>query len=219
MLSVPFENLDIHWKRPIVVDGDRFFEKVVVARRGGFCYELNGLFAALLQALHFDVSLLSARVRRKDGGFGTPFDHMAVLVRVGESSRWLVDVGFGDSFMQPLNLDARLEQHDAAGVYRIVPGEEWQMQLRKDGEWEPQFAFTLDAHPLQDFAAMCDFQQFSPESHFTKKRVCSIATETGRVTLTGSKLIITRDGEKTEIPVEPEDWDEVLLETFGIARP
>ena len=217
LLSVPFENLDIHWKRPIVVDEERFIEKIVAARRGGFCYELNGAFAALLRAFGFEVTLLSARVHDAGGTFGPPFDHMTLLVRLGEDSRWLADVGFGESFLQPLNLDARLEQHDATGVYRIVPGQEWQMQLRREELWEPQFAFTLEPHELPEYAAMCDFQQTSPESHFTKGRVCSLATETGRVTLTETTLIITRDGERTEIPVAADEWNEVLRETFGIA--
>ncbi|MEO8382185.1 MAG: arylamine N-acetyltransferase [Acidobacteriota bacterium] len=219
LLTVPFENLDIHWKRPIVVDGKRFLEKVVRQRRGGFCYELNGAFALLLRSLGFSVTMLSARVHSAAGGFGPPFDHMALLIRFGEQSRWLTDVGFGESHLQPLNLDARLEQHDPAGVFRIVPGEEFQMQSRHDGEWVPQFAFTLAPHELSEYAPMCDVQQFSPESHFTKGRVCTIATESGRVTLAETRLIITRDGERTEIPVAAEEWDEVLLETFVIRAP
>src|SRR5688500_16002226 len=70
LLSVPFENLDIHWKRPIVVDVDRFLQKILEERRGGFCYELNGAFAALLRELGFDVKMLSARVMSADGNFG-----------------------------------------------------------------------------------------------------------------------------------------------------
>src|SRR5689334_17036776 len=78
MLAVPFENLDIHLGRPLLLDRPALFEKIVARRRGGFCYELNGLFAALLQALGFDVTMLSARVARTQGGFGPEFDHLTL---------------------------------------------------------------------------------------------------------------------------------------------
>lgn len=215
MLSVPFENLDIHWKRPIVVDADRFLEKIAGERRGGFCYELNGAFAMLLRGLGFDVTMLSARVVSADGRIGPPFDHMTLLVRFADGRRMLADVGFGDSFIRPLDLDERGEQRDPAGFFRIVEGEEWQMQQRHGDGWQTQYLFTLDPHELSEYAPMCDHQQFSPDSHFTKGRVCTLATEWGRVTLADAKLVITRDGVKTEVPVAAEEWDRVLGETFG----
>src|SRR5919107_4778825 len=92
LLAVPFENLSIHAGEPVVLDDDSLFEKVVGRRRGGFCYELNGLFAALLRALGFRVEMLSAAVAKPSGEFGREFDHMALLVHAGE--RWLADVGF-----------------------------------------------------------------------------------------------------------------------------
>ncbi len=216
MYSVPFENLDIHWKRPIVVDPARFFDKIVRERRGGFCYELNGAFAALLRALGFDVTLLSARVITKDGTYGPPFDHMALLVRFADGSRWLADVGFGDSFVLPLNLDERGEQRDPAGMYRIVEGEEWQMQERdENGDWRTEYLFTLDPHELDEYAPMCDWQQTSPESSFTKKWVCSVATPDGRITLTRDRLIVTKGSAREEREVGAEEWEGVLRERFG----
>src|SRR5215213_9521921 len=97
LLAVPFENLSIHAGEPVVLDDESLFDKVVARRRGGFCYELNGLFAALLRALGFEVEMLSAAVRGSAGKFGPEFDHMTLLVKLGE--RWLADVGFGDSFV------------------------------------------------------------------------------------------------------------------------
>src|SRR5215208_6825945 len=103
LAAVPFENLDIHAGRPIRLDRSAFFRKIVGERRGGFCYELNGLFGALLEALGFEVTLLSARVAREGGGFGPEFDHLVLLVSAG--GRWIADVGFGRSFEEPLSLD------------------------------------------------------------------------------------------------------------------
>ena len=85
LLAVPFENLDIHLGRPISLDQDALFGKIVTRRRGGFCYELNGLFALLLRELGFEVTLLSAGVARADGGFGPEFDHLTLLVSESSS--------------------------------------------------------------------------------------------------------------------------------------
>src|SRR5262245_26549659 len=108
MLRVPFENLDIHLNRLIELNVDSFFQKIVQNNRGGFCYELNGLFAELLKSLGYSVTLLSARVTRADGSFGPDFDHMTLLVELDQ--RWIADVGFGDSFLEPLLLDTTEEQ-------------------------------------------------------------------------------------------------------------
>lgn len=205
MLSVPFENLDIHWERPIAIDEAGFIRKIVDERRGGFCYELNGAFAALLRAFGFRVELLSAR----PGETSPEFDHMALLV----DRRWLADVGFGDSFLEPLEVNRRDDQHDPAGIYRI---EERGEELVMIGNGEDQFFFTLTPHDLAEFAPMCHYQQTSPESHFTKKRVCSVATETGRITLTDDRLIVREHGVRTETLIAGEEaWRETLHARFG----
>jgi len=106
LLTVPFENLDIALGRSIILDEATLLHKIVDHRRGGFCYEANGAFAALLRALGFRVSLLSAGVAHKTGGFGPDFDHLVLLVHLAEP--WLVDVGF-DTQQKPL--------FQGAGIY------------------------------------------------------------------------------------------------------
>jgi N-hydroxyarylamine O-acetyltransferase len=118
LLSVPFENLDIHLGRPIVLSEEAFYEKIIRDHRGGFCYELNGSFAALLTRLGFKVTMLSARVASRSGGFSPEFDHMTLLVAF--KGRWLVDVGFGDSFTEPKRLDYSGLQSDNGRVYRSL---------------------------------------------------------------------------------------------------
>ncbi len=110
LLSIPFENLDIHLGCPIILSQDAFYEKIIAHKRGGFCYELNGSFAALLTSLGFKVRMLSARVARKNGGFTPEFDHMTLLVTMKD--RWLADVGFGESFTEPKRLDFQGPQTD-----------------------------------------------------------------------------------------------------------
>ncbi len=108
LFAVPFENLDIHLGRKITCDESRILHKILNEHRGGFCYELNGAFAALLRALGFQLTLLSARVARPDGSYGPEFDHLALRVDLGEP--WLADVGFGDCFLEPLRLESRADQ-------------------------------------------------------------------------------------------------------------
>jgi len=216
--TIPFENLSIHAHQPIVLDDESLFEKVVVRRRGGFCYELNGLFTALLRALGFQVTMLSAEVASADGTFSPPFDHMALRVDLEE--RWLADVGFGDSFRDPLRLDERGEQPEPPRTFRIDEDSPYLLLLRRDGPeepWQPQFRFTLQPHEYPDYAGMCHFHQTSPDSHFTRQTVCSLATPDGRVTLSGRKLITTRRGERQErLLGSDEERASVLRELFDI---
>ncbi len=138
--------------RPIILSEDAFYEKLITHRRGGFCYELNGSFAALLTSLGFKVRMLSARVARKDGGFTPEFDHMTLLVAM--KGRWLADVGFGESFTEPKRLDFEGPQPDNGRVYRITRRAGGRLLSRWDGEknlWEPQYLFSLRRRSLGDF--------------------------------------------------------------------
>src|SRR4051812_13200917 len=192
-MSVPFENLSIHAGEPIVLEDEALFAKIVGRARGGFCYEDNGLFAALLRALGFEVSMLSAEVAHAEGGFSQPFDHMTLLVTLEQ--RWLADVGFGDSFVEPLPLDERGECVQGRHAYRIEPDGDYLVMARRDAgddEWKAQYRFTLQPHTYADYAERCHYQQTSPESHFTRERICSRVTAGGgRATLSGMRFIET----------------------------
>jgi N-hydroxyarylamine O-acetyltransferase len=214
--TVPFENLSIHAGEPIVLGDEALFTKIVERRRGGFCYECNGLFAALLRELGFEVTMLSAGFAKSNGGYGEPFDHMALMVSGLE--RWLVDVGFGDSFLEPLLLDERGEQVQGKLGYKIVDEDPYLILTRRDmNTWTPQYRFTLQPYQYADFAGMCHYHQTSPESHFTKKRICSRATESGRITLSDMRLIETRDDEREErVLANKEEYDAALQQHFGI---
>ncbi|HEY7785562.1 MAG TPA: arylamine N-acetyltransferase [Pyrinomonadaceae bacterium] len=217
--TVPFENLSIHTGQPIVLNDEALFEKVVNRRRGGFCYELNGLFAALLRALGFDVTMLSAGVFNSEGELGPDFDHMTLMVTLDQ--RWLVDVGFGDSFREPLLLDELGDQLQGERAYRIVSDNDHLKLLQRnfEGDWQAQYQFTLRGFNFSDYAGMCHFHQTSPQSHFTRKRVCTIATRQGRITLSDMRLITTlASGERHEREVrDNEEYSTLLKEHFGIS--
>ena len=218
LLAVPFENLSIHANQPIVLADESLFAKIVERRRGGFCYECNGLFAALLRALGFEVTMLAAEVANADGVFGPPFDHMTLMVSLEQ--RWLVDVGFGDSFREPLRLDEPGEQLQGSHAYQIVTDGSFFTLLQKiaDGEWKAQYRFTLEPHHYDDYAEMCRYHQTSPQSHFTRARLCSLATDEGRITLSDMRFIETStNNEKQERNVVNEaEFATILRERFGI---
>ncbi|RPJ00101.1 MAG: arylamine N-acetyltransferase [Chloroflexi bacterium] len=213
LFAVPFENLDIHLGRRIVLDESRLFEKLVTQRRGGFCYEQNGLFAAVLGALGFEVTLLEARVGRGDGTFGIPFDHLTLMVQLDD--RWLVDVGFGDSFLEPLRLDDPGDQTRDEGVFRVAyDGARGVYARHAEGEWRDQYEFYLAPRLLVDFAGGCHYHQTSPLTTFTQRRVCSLATPEGRVTLSDLKLITTRNGQRDERTLPDEAAFQAALRTY-----
>lgn len=218
LLAVPFENLSIHAKEPIVLEDEALFTKIVERRRGGFCYECNGLFAALLRALGFNVAMLSAEVANAAVVFGPAFDHMTLLVSLEQ--RWLVDVGFGDSFREPLRLDEPNEQLQGRSAYRILRNDPYlALSQRNDGaEWKPQYRFTLQPHEYADYDEMCSYHQTSPESHFTQGRICSLATADGRISLSEMRFITTsQNGEQQERALtSQEEYDAILAERFGI---
>jgi len=216
LFTIPFENLDIALGNPIRLSLPLLYQKIIVQRRGGFCYELNGLFAALLTELGYFVQMLSARVRHQGDGFGPDFDHM--LLKVDLDEPWLADVGFGESFLNPLPFHAGgSETSNAHHYFLMQDGDEWQlMRSDKDGE-VALYRFRDVPRQLSDYERMCEFHQSSADSHFTQNRVCTRATPTGRVTLSGMRLIVTHDGARTESQLCGElEVSRCLRDHFGI---
>jgi N-hydroxyarylamine O-acetyltransferase len=217
LLSVPFENLSIFQNQPLSLREADLFEKIVTRRRGGFCYELNGLFAALLRTLGYKVTLLSARVVGKNRHLGAEFDHLVLQVALSEP--WLADVGFGESFRLPLRLDTDKEQMQGDSAFRIVEqGDGRVLQRRERGEgWNDQYHFTLQPRHFEEFEPMCLYHRTSPLSSFTRGRVCSLATPDGRVTISDMRLIVTRYGRRTEhVMGDEQEVNRVLADVFGI---
>ena len=222
MKTVPFENLDIALGRKIHLDEDSLWDKIVLRKRGGFCYELNGLFASLLHQLGFEVTHLNARdYHEADDTFGIDFDHLTLLVRVpDESAPWLVDVGWGDTFTQPLDIDTHGWQTQGERAYRLDPFREgYQLwQKNQDGKIERQYYFDLIAHQFpSEYEATCLYHQTSPRSPFTQKRIISRLTENGRVSLDDKKLIVTQNGIRTETRVSENERTGILKEHFGVS--
>lgn len=207
LLQVPFENLDIHYGRPIVLNTGKFFEKVVIEKRGGFCYELNGLFFELLQSTGYQVKMVSARVfDRTEQIFSPEYDHLAIIASIG-SADYLADVGFGEFAFQPLKIEPGEIQKDDRGHFKIEQLEDGYLRVSKlSGDlWISEYIFLPIERTLNEFEEMCVYNQTSPLSHFTQNKVCSIATNNGRITLTNEKLKITEGDSFTEEKINSEE--------------
>jgi len=217
--AVPFENLDIHFGAPIVLERDRILKKVVADRRGGFCYELNTAFHWLLTELGYRVSLLSAEVARAEGGFGIPFDHMTLLVEI-DGERWLSDVGFGDSFLHPLRFVEGEVHEEPEYRYRLTRHEPyWHLERAgHDGDdYGVQYRFTTAPRRLAEYRGGCEYHQTSPDSTFTQNVVATRALEDGRVTVTRDRVILRQAKDRSETPLADErSWNEALARHFGI---
>jgi N-hydroxyarylamine O-acetyltransferase len=221
LTSVPFENLDIIQHTEIRLDLDAFYDKIVLNRRGGFCYELNGLFSELLRTLGYSVTYLSARVANPDGTYGAEFEHVTLLVKmpVQDQAWYLADVGFGNTFFLPMRMDVHGEQVQGTHAFRFdQDGNEITLRRRgSDGQWEAQYRFTLAPRSLNDFETMCRVHQTTPDSLFTRARLCTLATPDGRITLEGNRLIVTHQGIRHEENLESEaESVRILKEKFGI---
>ena len=219
---VPFENLDIGLKRPIRLEKKALWDKIILHGRGGFCYELNGLFAWLLQEIGFNVTYLNARVYNREGNLGIDFDHLALLVQIpNQTERWLADVGFGDTFTAPLCLDGPEIQEQGLRSYRLERiGEGFAIwQKNYDGSWERHYFFDLYPHRFpQEYQSACTYHQTSPLSSFTRGSIISRAMPDGRISLEEGRVIVTQNGLRMERAIKNRTEYQALLEQyFGIA--
>lgn len=217
-LNVPFENLDVYYGRPIPLDGASLYRKIVTDRRGGYCFEMNGLFSLALEALGFKVANLLARVALNGGQYTTK-THQAMLVEA-DGNKWLADVGFGnDGIIAPLLLEENREQTQFAHTYRLVTHAALGYVLeKKNGDgYSPLYAFSLDPCGPEDFVMSNHFTATFPGSFFRTMRMCTMPTKEGRITLTDSHFKVVQGSAARETPIAGEGEFHVLLkEHFGL---
>lgn len=217
LLSIPFENLDIHYNQKIKLDIDSIFQKIVINNRGGFCYELNGLFYHLLKEIGFDVQMISGKVYSKDGSYGEEFDHLAIIANVNKK-RYLVDVGFGKFSFKPLEILFNITLKDKFGLFMFdyCLGNKLRINTIENGNLTPQYIFEIKERAFLEFGKMCEFHQTSKDSHFKTKKVVSIVTHDGRVTLNDNQIKITEGNIESKIEFEEDLFNFKLKEYFNM---
>ncbi|MEV6306354.1 arylamine N-acetyltransferase [Actinoplanes sp. NPDC051861] len=213
--AVPFENLSIHLGERIVLGEQELFDKIVRRRRGGFCYELNGLFAMLLENLGYRVERLAARVF---GGerLGPPFDHLLLVVDTADGDGpWLVDVGFGAHSTYPLRFADRAEQADPGGRFELADTPDGDVDVLADGA--RRYRIERRVRVLADFEATCWYQQTFPDSHFRKNPLATRLDGDARITISGRTLIRTGGDGRTETELATgEDVLSAYRKNFGL---
>ncbi|MES2850368.1 MAG: arylamine N-acetyltransferase [Bacteroidota bacterium] len=218
LLKVPFENLDIHYHQPIVLDINNFFDKIALRNRGGFCYELNGLFHSLLIALGFDAAIISARVYSKEEVYSPEYDHLAVLVKI-DDKEYLTDVGFGEFAFSPLEINIGKIQHDQRGDFIVEKQEDDYYRASKSGNSQniPEYIFMPVVRQLNEFAEMCQYHQTNPGSHFKQKALITMPTENGRITIADTCLKITESGNIiNEKVLDDDEYKNCLKKYFNV---
>lgn len=218
VLTVPFENLDIHVGRSISLEPADIYRKVVENRQGGYCFELNGLFALLLEELGFTVTRLAARVLYGAEGV-RPRSHQILLVPV-EGNRRLVDVGFGGhGLREPFSLAVGQEQQQGADRFRLVTDGrgDYLLQCEIDWAWTDLYSFALEPNLPVDYTFANYYHSHSSDSLFTQRLICTMPTEKGRKTFTDMVLKIRTGGKTEKIEARDEsEYHALLREHFGL---
>jgi len=220
VFGIPFETLDIHNHIPIILQLESLYQKVILDRRGGYCYELNTLFHRLLAISGFKVHMVAGRLLHGHG-YGREFEHMALIVEL-EGKKWLVDVGYGDFSLRPLAVEPRAIQSDGRTFYQIVEkisvdGKEYLGVAKWNDSkqtFKIEYIFTLTPRSLQEFAEMNHFHQTSRESHFARSLICSLPTPEGRISIINNKLIRTSNGNKQVRQIVDENHRDKILEKY-----
>ena len=218
LYHVPFENLDIHNQTPIELHLGKIYEKVVINHRGGFCYELNGLFYVLLRSIGFDAKMVSARVFMSNGEYSPEYDHLMNVVNIN-GEEYLTDIGYGKFSFTPLKLNIDEIQHDKSADYVIdeFEGDYLRVCRSDNGNKTPIFIFKKSARKFSEFEEMCRFHQTNPISPFTKKRFITLPNENGRNTILGNTLKQTIASSTTETEIENEsEFKKILKSIFGV---
>ena len=220
--AIPFETLDIQNQVPIILQINCLFQKVILDRRGGYCYELNVLFHHLLLQSGFDAYMIAGRLHHGNNRYGREFEHMALVVEL-HGRQWLVDVGYGDFALTPLAIMPGQIQSDGRNYFQMIDpvmvdgtpylGVARWSNSRKD--FKIDYLFTMEQQELSAFEGMNEYHQTSPESHFRRSMICTLPTREGRISLINNKLVKTENGKRqVRIIHGQEERDEVLEKYF-----
>lgn len=190
--TIPFENLDIHLGKSIIIDDEAVIDKILNQGRGGYCYEVNGLLSLVLKELGFKTGFLGARTI-----FGynelRPVTHMILKVDI-DSESYLCDLGFtGMNSITPIAIGSSSEVKDYYKYFRLQEDKElgYILQVKNDQDkWNSLYSFDMQPYKKIDFELANYFNSTSEKSICTRQLICSINTEEGSIRLVGNELKI-----------------------------
>jgi arylamine N-acetyltransferase len=220
--SIPFENLDPLMGTPVVdLRPEALHAKLIGRRRGGYCFEQNGLMAYVLSHLGFGVDALGGRVVWMNTSGELPAQtHQTLAVAVpGEDGRYLVDVGFGgQTLSSPIRLELDTVQQTRHEPYRIREhGDGLVLETEIRGTWEPLYLFSVQPFPMIDRQVGSWYVSTYPESHFVTGLTVALVTDDARWNLRGRNLAIHHEGESERIRFDTaEQVVDAVVNRFGI---
>ncbi len=220
VFTVPFENLNIHMGRPIDLDPEILISKIVHQTRGGYCFEMNGLFALVLEAMGFKLDRLLARILfGRDPAKLNPRTHQLLLVHIGKE-RWMVDVGYGArGLMAPLLFEVGHTERQFMDHFALRHDDTlgYVLQGEIEGDWKNLYCFSLEPNLPVDYIVPNYYTSTWPQSHFVQQRICAMPARTGRLAMTNATLKITSNGVTTETHAENHaQYLAMLRDHFGI---
>lgn len=213
--AIPFENLDVLLGRTIRLELDNVFEKLVIAGRGGYCYEQNALLRAALQDIGFEVEDLGARVLIAQPPEMPPRTHRLLLVTINQQ-RYLADVGFGGKTLtSPLRLETDVEQRTAHGTYRLTHLDgDYLLSIKQQDEWLSLYRFDLQPQYFSDFQVANHYVSTWPESHFRHHlMLCLHKTDGTTIALSDRQF---NDGQQRQDIDDDARLYRMLQEIFGL---
>lgn len=213
MLTVPFENIDVQNGKPISVDIDALFNKIVHDKRGGFCYELNTFFKAYLQQKGFNPELMSATIHTPGGGRSQNGSHASLVVSINNVF-YVTDVGFGDL---PLNA---IPITDISGTFRAIFNSEdkdiFYVQKYENNHWHTKYEAEFKAREIEEFDQNIEYNQTHPDSVFVKHLLITMPQSFGRATMSENHLTLTKDGTPEKLAITKDNYKQFLTTYFGL---
>jgi len=220
LMHVPFENLDVQAGKIVSLERNDIVEKILFNQRGGYCYEVNGLFAMALNALGIPYFFVAARPLTH--GARKPKTHMAVIVNLN-GEKWLCDCGYGGHGIRaPLRLsllDIEVNQDGEMFMLSLFNEQELVVKSKMGDDWEPLYAFDLTPQSWADFAPANYYNSTHHESIFVRKLLVVLCTSTGRKILFGQRLKIISNGQVEKQILTAENRPVILREEFGLIEP
>lgn len=219
IFSVPFENLDVQAGKSISLIPEEIVEKIVTRRRGGYCYEVNGIFAMALESLGIAYRFVAARpmvypVRR-------PKTHMAILLTL-DAEEWLCDLGFGSHGIRyPLRmnqLDCEIQQDGDVFKLSKNPNDCYLLQTISEGKWANQYEFDLSSQEWVDFVPANHFNSTHPEALFVQRLIIVLHTVHGKKILSGNVFKSIENDAIHTIRVAEDKIASILSNEFGLCN-
>ncbi len=223
VFAIPFEDLDIYLKKPLKINTKSLYQKIIVEKRGGFCYELNFLFYNFLKEVGFDCQIVSSRLYDRQENLGLPFDHLSIIVEI-EKDFFLLDVGYGNLFFEPIKIPVDSNesyiQKDRDMIYKIekIDDTNYILSESKNGKkFRKIYAFDTTPREITEYYEQIDLKQYSENSYFVKNRICTLPTQTGRITLFNNKFIKTTQEKRQEYTIQDDnEFYQILKDEFEI---